>query len=203
MTSILDTVIPKSDQMNFDDFIGGQTKTIKITQVKKVGGDQPVFIHYENDNGKPWKPCKSMRRVMIRCWTDEIENWIGKSVTLFGDPKVRFGGKEEGGIRISHASHISNEITMALTETRANRKPFTVKPLVIAEPAPAQIDHTLEILKRNARDNAINGTSALQAWWGTMPKESQAKLKPFMDEYKKIASEHEPKEETTNEGVTA
>ena len=49
-----------------------------------------------------------------------------------------------GGIRISHASHIDKPITMALTATRDNRKPFTVKPLIITQtqtsPPPVSTD---------------------------------------------------------------
>ena len=45
---------------------------------------------------------------------------------------VKFGGLEVGGIRISHMSHMNGEMTMALTATRAVRKPFTVKPLAVA-----------------------------------------------------------------------
>lgn len=57
------------------------------------------------------------------------------------------------------------------------------------------IDHALEIIKRNARDAAINGTVALEAWWKELPAETKAKLKPQLEEYKKIASENEPKTE--------
>ncbi len=64
-----------------------------------------------------------------------------------------------------------------------------MKPLVVAEP---QIDHALEILKRNARDMAANGIEALQTWWSTLPKESQAKIKPSMEEFKKMAAESNP-----------
>jgi len=39
-----------------------------------------------------------------------------------------------GGIRISHMSHITEPVTLALTATKKVRKPFRVLPLVIAEP---------------------------------------------------------------------
>ena len=52
MTDMHATVIPKSDQLNFDDLSTGQTKTIKITKVSGKSGDQPIAISYENDNGK-------------------------------------------------------------------------------------------------------------------------------------------------------
>ena len=56
MTTMLDTVIPNSQQLNADDLIGGQSRTIKITNVTIAMGEQPVAIHYEGDNGKPYKP---------------------------------------------------------------------------------------------------------------------------------------------------
>lgn len=180
MTSILDTVAPKSDQLNFDDFIGGHTKTIKITNVEKVGGDQPVNIHYENDNGKPWKPCKSMRRVMIRCWNDNIETWIGKSLTLFGDPKVKWAGKEEGGIRISHISDITHEITMALTETRSNRKPFTVKSLVVEAVVESAPDaEVIKGLQLRASEAASKGSASLDAFLKALPANEKKHLAHF------------------------
>lgn len=136
MTDMLSTVIPKSDQLNFDDLSGGRTVTILITKISGKSGDQPICINYENDNGKPYYPCKSMRRVLIHNWGPNGSEYVGRSLTLYGDPAVKFGGLEVGGIRISHMSHINKEVTMALTATKASRKPFTVKPLVISEKPP-------------------------------------------------------------------
>ena len=123
------TIIPKSDQLNADDLIGREL-TIKITGVDIRGGqEQPVSIHFEGDNGKPYKACKSMCRVMVSAWGPDSKKYVGRSMTLYRDPKVKWGGMEVGGIRISHMSDISDDMTMALTVTRANRKPFTVKPI--------------------------------------------------------------------------
>lgn len=133
MTDMMQTVIPKSDQLNFDDLSNGRTLTIKITKVSGKTGDQPIAINYEGDNGKPYMPCKSMRRVLIHNWGGSGAEYVGRSLTLYGDSDVKFGGLAVGGIRISHMSHITKEVTMALTATRANRKPFTVKPLAISE----------------------------------------------------------------------
>lgn len=143
MTNMRDSVIPKSDQLNFDDFIGGQSKTIRVTKVSATDGDQPRSVHYEGDNGKPWKPCKSMRRVLLHCWGDDGNLYAGRIITLYGDPEVKFGGEKVGGIRISHLSHIEKPIIVALTTTRAHRKPFTVHPLVDAVGAPS-LDDALE-----------------------------------------------------------
>ena len=61
-------IIPKSDQLNSDDLIVGPI-TIKITDVIiRAGQEQPISIHYEGDNGKPYKACKSMCRVMVSAW---------------------------------------------------------------------------------------------------------------------------------------
>ena len=131
MTTMLETIVPKSDQLNADDLIGGRTLTIKVTQVSMAMGEQPVSVHYEGDNGKPYKPGKSMRRVLVNCWGSDANLYIGRSMTLYRDEKVKFGGIDVGGIRISHLSDIKEPITMALTATKAQRRPFTVKPLII------------------------------------------------------------------------
>lgn len=127
-------ITPKSDQLNADDLIGGP-RTITVTKVSANQGsaEQPVSIYFDGDNGKPYKPCKSMRRVLVHIWGSDARNYIGRSMTLYCDPGVQFGGMKVGGIRISHMSHIDAEKTMALTATRSKRAPYTVHPLK-AEP---------------------------------------------------------------------
>lgn len=132
-------VAPKSDQLNADDLIAGP-RTVTITGVRGSGNsEQPVDVHFEGDDGKPFKPCKSMRRVMIAAWGADASQYAGRSMTLYRDPKVKFGGMEVGGIRISHMTHLERELVMALTVTQKKREPYKVKPLVMkakAEPAP-------------------------------------------------------------------
>lgn len=132
MTDLSLTIAPKSDQLNADDLIGG-ARTIQITRVSACPGsaEQPIAVYFEGDNGKPYKPCKSMRRVLVQTWGKDGTQYAGRSMTLYRDPKVQFGGLEVGGIRISHMSHIANAVTMALTATRANKKAFTVYPLEV------------------------------------------------------------------------
>lgn len=134
------TVIPKSDQINADDLIGGP-RTITITRMAiDPTSDQPVGVYFEGDNGKPYKACKSMRRVMIHAWGPDASKYAGQSMTIYRDPSVMFGGMQVGGIRISHMSGIDKPLTMALTATKAKRALFTVKPLVIAKPAETKPD---------------------------------------------------------------
>ena len=138
MSDLSTTTAGKSDQINADMFIGGQTLTIKVTQVEvKPGTEQPVTIHYEGENGRPFKPCLSMRRLLIHVWGNDGNAYAGRSMVLYNDPKVTFGPVATGGIRISHVSHIDGPMTVALTEKKGSRKPFTVKPLIVATEAPA------------------------------------------------------------------
>lgn len=135
--SLRDTIAPKSDQINFDDLMD-VTKTITVTKVSRGNGEQPVVINYEGDGGKPYKPGKSMRRVLIHAWGDDGRLWAGKSMTLYGDAAVRFGGVAVGGIRISHMTDINRTLEIALTTTRGKRSPYTVKPLKLDAPAPVE-----------------------------------------------------------------
>ena len=127
-------VAPKSDQLNADDLIAGP-RTVRITKVTGTGNsDQPVAVHFEGDDGKPYKPCKSMRRVMIAAWGRETVQYVGRALTIYRDPKVAFGGMEVGGVRISHMSHIERRNEIALTVTKAKRAPYRVEPLKLDPP---------------------------------------------------------------------
>ena len=129
--SLRDTIVPKSDQLNADDLVAGPI-TIKITGVKRGSPDQPITVDYEGANGRPYKPCKSMRRVMIALWGDKGTDWVGHSITLYCDPAVKFGGVAVGGIRISHATGIERDTDFMLTTTRSKRAKYMVRPLKVA-----------------------------------------------------------------------
>src|SRR3990167_803919 len=126
MDDMSKVIVPKSDQINADSLLSGPI-TITITKVSiKAGTEQPVTISYEGDDGKPWRPCKSMARCLVAAWGPDSAKYIGRSLTLYCDPKVKWGGMEVGGIRISHMSDIDESMTMALTATKGNKRPFTV-----------------------------------------------------------------------------
>ncbi|MCA3245000.1 MAG: hypothetical protein ING29_00845 [Azospirillum sp.] len=147
MTDMSQTIAPKSDQLNADDLISGP-RTIEVTKVALSGSaEQPVAIGFKGDNGKPFKPCKSMRRVMVRVWGTDGNAYVGRRMTIYRDDSVTWGGQAVGGIRISHMSGISQPVTMALTATQKQRKPYTVKPLADAPAA----DNGLAELRARAR----------------------------------------------------
>lgn len=136
--NLRDTITPKSDQLNADD-LTGTTMVITVSDVRRGTADQPVIIDYYGANGRPYKPCKSMRRVLIYAWGDDGKSWIGKSMQLYNDPEVKFGGVRVGGIRISHLSHIEGSQIMQLTATRGKRSPYRVDPLVTDAPYPEDL----------------------------------------------------------------
>jgi hypothetical protein len=127
--NMFQAIEPKSDQLNSDDLIG-KTMTVKITSVDvKNSKEQPVSVFFEGDNGKPYKPSKSMCRVMVHAWGGDSSKYSGYSMTLYRNPKVTWGGLEVGGIEISHMSGLTENMTVALTASKGKRRAFTVKPL--------------------------------------------------------------------------
>lgn len=125
---ISDTTAPKSDQQNFDDYVGG-SKTVTVSEVKSGSAEQPVELHLVEFPGRPYKPGKSMRRVLVAAWGAEASEYVGRKLTLYGDPSIRFGKEQVGGIRIAALSHIEKPLTVSLTVTRGKRAPFVVQPL--------------------------------------------------------------------------
>ena len=129
--SLRDTVEPKSDQLNYDDLVAGPI-TVKVTGLKAGSAEQPVIVEVADEAGRKlrdFKPCKTMRRVLIAAWGDKGKDWLGKRATLVGDPSVKFGGVEVGGIRISHVSGIDKLLKLKLTTTRSKRADVVIHPL--------------------------------------------------------------------------
>jgi hypothetical protein len=131
ISNLRDTIIAKSDQLNADDIVGG-TITVTVTAVKRGdSNEQPVVIHYQGDNGRPYKPCKTMRRVLIAGWGENGAAWIGRSMTLFNEPSVKFGGVAVGGIRISHMTDIGNGLLLTPNASKGKKQSISIKPLVM------------------------------------------------------------------------
>jgi hypothetical protein len=139
MSDMCQIIVPKSDQINADDpaLNGGRTMTITVTGVRVSGGqEQPVSIEFAGSS-KVFRPCKSMCRVLVKAWGDDSKKYVGKSMTLYCDPDVKFGPLKVGGIRISHMSHIDGDMVMALQEKKGLKKAFKVRQLTNAPAASA------------------------------------------------------------------
>ena len=126
INDLSDTIVAKSDQLNADDLVGME-KIITITGVSRGNADNPVVIHYQGDDGRPFKPCLTVRRILIVAWGKEGNKWIGKQATLFCDPTVKYAGKEGGGIRIAALSDIAKPLNVKLSVTRGKKKEHIVK----------------------------------------------------------------------------
>ena len=125
---------PKSDQLNADDLVVS-SKIITITGVNVTNSPkQPMTVYYDGDNGRPWKPCKSMMRVMAEIWkTTNSDDLVGKSLELFRDPTARYAGEEVGGIRIARMSHISKKLEIMVSTSRGKRNKFIVSPIHVKQ----------------------------------------------------------------------
>lgn len=132
---IASTTAPRSDQQNFDDYVAGP-KVVTISDVRAGNAEQPVEIHLVEYPGRPYKPSKSMRRVLVAAWGAEGSVYAGRRLELFGDPEVTFGRDKVGGIKIRALSNIDKPLSVALTVTRGKRAPYVVQPLPDA-PKPA------------------------------------------------------------------
>lgn len=184
-----DTVIPKSDQLNADDLSDGRTLTVTVTRTKvSKGEEQPVVIWYKEGNGetkKPYKPSKSMRRVLKTVWGSDSSKYAGKSMTLYCDPTVKFGGLEVGGIKISHMEGLSESRTLALTATKGNKKPHVVKPLAVQQQAPAAAEPPPITPETKAAGEAAaaKGVEAYTAWVNALTPDVKPSVRPFHKEW--------------------
>jgi hypothetical protein len=182
MNDMRGVIVPKSDQINADDLLAGPlTITIREVTIRSTP-EQPVSIFFENDGGKPWKPCKSMSRVLVAAWGPDAKKYIGRSATLYCDPKVKWGGMEVGGIRVSHLSHIDRDMVMALTATKGKRAPFTVRPLVKAAGAA-----TGRPVAELADEAAHRGVDTFREFWKSLNKADRTALQANLANYQTVA----------------
>ena len=152
---ISETTAPKSDQQNYEDYIGGP-RTVTVEKVTKGSAEQPVEIHLVEFPGRPFKPSKTVRRLLVAAWGKDSDVYAGRRMRLYGDPSVRFSGQEVGGIRVSHLSHIDKRLTITLTVSKGKRAPHIIEPLPDERPEP-----TAEQVAE------MTDTDALKALWRT------------------------------------
>ena len=192
ISNLRDTIVPKSDQLNAEQLLGGPM-TITITDVRRgMTDEQPIIISYSGDQGRPYKPCKSMRKVLVFAWGEDGRQWIGRSMTLFNNPEVMFGGVKVGGIRISHLSDIERDIALSLTKTRGKKEQFTIQ----------RLTHDPKVEKYRQRLTAVaqETPEKLADAWKKTPAAIRAALgEEFLDRFQTFPN-CEPSE--TNGGIS-
>lgn len=154
------TTVPKSTQLNADQLIVGPMD-LTITDVQ-IGPDekQPIAVHYENEAGRPFLPCLTMRRVLLAAWGHDGREWIGKSLRVFHDPQVRFGGEDVGGVRISHMTDIpGRRIELKLTATRGKKVLYTIERMEPKQSGPT-LAHVLQLISLAANNADMKAAKA-------------------------------------------
>lgn len=126
-------VKPRSDQLNFENFLTGP-QTFTVSKVTPGDRDHPVFIHMVECPATPYKPSKGMLKCIAQPdgWGDKSSQWVGKEITLYGDPTVIYGGVEVGGIKIGALSGINGDFETLISARRGVRKPHLIKKLEVA-----------------------------------------------------------------------
>lgn len=154
------TTIPKSTQLNADQLIVGPMD-LRITDVR-IGPDekQPIAVHYENEAGRPFLPCLTMRRVLLSAWGHDGRDWIGKGLRVFHDPQVRFGGEDVGGVRISHMTDIpGRRIELKLTASKGKKVLYTIERMEQQASGPT-VAHVLQLIACAANNADMKAAKA-------------------------------------------
>lgn len=125
---LTNTIIPKSDQINADDLITGP-RTFTIKGVRQGSDEQPVNIDLVELPGRPFRPSKTVLRILVTAWGKESDNYTGRRMTLYRDADVKWAGQDVGGIRVSHLSDITKPLTLALAVTKGKKSKHVVQPL--------------------------------------------------------------------------
>lgn len=186
LRNLSSTIVPKSDQLNADQLVG-TTMTITVQSVTAGDSDQPIAIHYAGEEGRPYKPGKTMRKVLILAWGQDGTQWVGRSMTLYNDAAVKFGGQDVGGIRISHMSDIERDIQVSLNSTKGKKATHRIAKMA----RPIDPETTL-------RAAAANGLESFQSAWMALTKQQRLDFAALKDELKAaIESARNSTSETT------
>lgn len=175
------TIIAKSDQLNADDLIGGKELAVQITGVSKVTGEQPVVIQISGGH-QPWKPCKTMRRVLVASWGADAAQWIGRWLCLYRDDSVKWSGEAVGGIRIKAMSHIPKRVQLSLATSKGKKVTHTIEILKPPAQGPQSLAEHFTAYETCGTEDAFAALEAARnAVWAKLSKEDKARLKAAAD----------------------
>lgn len=134
MASVLKAMQSKSDRLNFVD-IGSSSIIAFIEAVTVTNADsENVIVKFTGCGGKPYKPNKGMIRVLAGAWGDDSDSWIGKTIKIGGDPTVKWGSEEVGGLVIDALSDIDPKGYTAYIQKNKRVRVKKTIPLLVVEP---------------------------------------------------------------------
>jgi len=124
------TIKSNADQLNVDDMVTGpmmiQVEGVTLNNDPK----QPIKIFYYGCENKPFKPCLTVRRMLIALWGKDGNQWANRWMNLYVDASVSYGKQKNiGGIRVDALSHINSTATISLTVRRGVKQHFTIQPI--------------------------------------------------------------------------
>ncbi|GGH24621.1 hypothetical protein SAMN05444007_103371 [Cribrihabitans marinus] len=168
---ITKTMVGKTDQLNAYDLLSGP-RTIRIRSAELVKGDQPLALYFDGDEGKPWKPALTVRRILGMVWGLDAEKWVGLHCTIWCDEKVRFGGADVGGIRVSHMEGLTQPRKLNLATARNARGNFTVQPLKVQ----AKVGSKAEAYRARLLEVAEDPKLRVEDAWAKIDDEMKVEL---------------------------
>jgi hypothetical protein len=175
------TIVAKSDQLNADDLVGGKEPVVQVTHVAKVTGEQPVVIAITGGH-QPWKPCKTMRRVLVATWGADASQWVGRWMQLYRDDTVKWSNVPVGGIRIKAMSHIPKRVTLSLAETKGKKVMHTIEILKPPTQGPQSLEDHCAAFDACQSTEAFDVLEAARgAVWPSLSKPDKARLKAAAD----------------------
>ena len=182
---LTESIAPASDQLDAVDLLTGP-RAFTIEKVSAGSVEQPFNFHL-SDFPRVWRPGKSMRRVLVAAWGPEASAYVGRRVTLYCDPDVRFGSDRVGGTRISHMTDLpgGKRLSVPLLISRGKSAMFTVDPLT--EPVPTKpARKTAESAEPTAAEvAACTDTDALRAMWQASGAERRKQIEARVAELTK------------------
>lgn len=123
------TIAADSTQINAVDLTGSP----RVVTIEGVSGGpdkkQPVNIHLVEFPGRSYRPCKSMRRILVHAWGPDAKTYIGRRMELYNDESVKWGGKAVGGIRIKSLSDIPERFEKTLQESQKSYVTYVIEKL--------------------------------------------------------------------------
>jgi hypothetical protein len=128
------TIEADSTQVNAVD-LTGSSRIVTITGIS--GGPdkkQPVNIELAEFPGRAYRPCKTMRRILVHAWGPDTRTYIGRRMEIYNEESVKWGGKAVGGVRIRALSDIPARFDKTLQESQKTYVTYSIDPLPDAPP---------------------------------------------------------------------
>jgi len=101
-----------------------------------------------------------MRHVLMAARGYDGRDWIGKSLRVFHDPQVRFGGEDVGGVRISHMTDIPGKrIELKLTASKGKKTLYVIERMEPKASGPT-LAHVLQLIATAANNEDMKAAKA-------------------------------------------